>query len=857
MPTPADLPIRPSRILRLVRLAASLSVAALIVGGLTPVSSWAAPTSHASGNGHKGRTHKPSRASGGRNGETPAEPSRHAPAEPGGNAPAEPGGQSSLPVGARGEGFAGQPAAVLLTYSHAVSPSDAAQCVGVSSSGGLQRFGGIAQGPTSQTIQLELVPGGAMPAKIQCAPQPEGPGLAAKSASKGGEDLTVSPAAPSAGGVMTDPIDPSYLTQLPFGKTSFWVQPWRAYLETRPASGLGESLGVNFNIRPPEAETTARLLHDSGFTLARRELPWDSLSYADPTKFREEASVDTILSALHKNGLRPLLLLNANAGDPAPSIALNLETTSATPAGARAVHLTRASAASVVAGKTGFNGLSFGGSPDTLITRVTSAHVGTLSRPLSHALRAGAHLGTTLLYAPFTSPLLPNGAANPAFQATLQGWLSYVSTVSKKAASIFGPGGYDLEVWNELTFGSQFLNAEHYYLQNGAGNPAVSKPIRTALLDATVSFVRNPSNGISPNVGISDGFASESPFPSGVQPLGLTALSKHPYHPARSYPSPQTKRHSHAGSGGTRPFTPTFQSDLPEYFLTGISTETLVRDLSPFKTSIYGTPHGREVGPPGGRPVQKWITEYNLGSLSGTPVGPDEVTPDSSVRLAPADRAHFEAKALLRSLVAMVSSGISREYFYAAAPGPLGLISPSFVSAERANPGSYPGDQFGGETMTGFRNMLNGFRGPGPGGAPRQIKLLSIAQSGNHAQFSGNGTAAYPNLYDRDVLAVFPFQSSPTRFVIPVYDMTRDLFTVYSPNAPSTDVHRFDLPDETFRITLGNLPETENAPAVGAYDPLRNESTPAQLISRAGNTAVFQFAATDYPRLLTIEYPTK
>ena len=33
---------------------------------------------------------------------------------------------------------------------------------------------------------------------------------------------------------------------------------------------------------------------------------------------------------------------------------------------------------------------------------------------------------------------------------------------------------------------------------------------------------------------------------------------------------------------------------------------------------------------------------------------------------------------------------------------------------------------------------------------------------------------------------------------MPVYVMTRDLLTLYEPNAASTDIRRFDLPDETF-----------------------------------------------------------
>jgi hypothetical protein len=156
--------------------------------------------------------------------------------------------------------------------------------------------------------------------------------------------------------------------------------------------------------------------------------------------------------------------------------------------------------------------------------------------------------------------------------------------------------------------------------------------------------------------------------------------------------------------------------------------------------------------------------------------------------------------------------------------------------------------------MHAFSRMLGRFQGPGPNGGARQLKLLSIAQNGNHAQFTGDGSDPHPPLYDRDVLAVLPFQASPGRFVIPVYVMTRDMLTLYDPGAPASDISRFDLPDETFRITLGNLPETITPPTVSAYDPLRDESTPARLVSREGDTAVFELATTDYPRLLNLEY---
>ena len=439
------------------------------------------------------------------------------------------------------------------------------------------------------------------------------------------------------GEVLTDPIDPRYLTDAPFGTSSFWIQPWRAYLDTWPAVTLLESVGMNFNVNAPEAEATAQLLQESGFKLARREIGWGTLSYDDPTTFSNEARINAILEALHSHGLRPLILLNANSGAPTPVEHPALETVSTAPAGAETVALTRTSAAEVVPGKTGFNKLSFGGAPDILITAVSPTGVATLSRPLPEALPAGPHNGTTLRYAPFEAPTLSDGEPNPVFQETLAGWLGYVSSVCRKAASIFGPEGYDLEVWNELGFGSQFLNSEHYY-EATEDMKTVTKEILKAVLDATVAFVRNPANGIGAGVGITDGFASQSPFPSGAQaPLGLTALSKHPYAGFRSFPEDEREDNivpidalgtRDSSQGSDKPlFVPTYDSLFPEYTLTATSTETLVRDISPFTTYIYGDPHGRDVGPPGGAPLQKWITEYNLGTAAATPVGPDGVTP--------------------------------------------------------------------------------------------------------------------------------------------------------------------------------------------------------------------------------------
>jgi hypothetical protein len=725
-------------------------------------------------------------------------------------------------------------------------------------------------------LTVEQVGGSGSPAPVM----PAGPGEPAPPPKpRGGKTVGNLPV--ESGETVSDPIDPRFLTDVTFGTRSFWVQPWRAYLDTWPASRLLEAVGINFNVAPPLAEDTAQLLHNSGFKLARIGINWSALSYSDPTAFipARLADIDTRLTALHRHGLRPLIVLDAYSGAPTPATNVTLETTAAAPVGAQTVTLSASSAAEVVPRKTGFDGLLFNGAPDELITSL-NGNVATLARPLRSPLTAGAHPASTLLYAPFAAPTLAGGQPNPVFQVTLAGWLNYISQVCKQAASVVGPEGYDLEVWNELSFDSQFLNAENYYSPSGEENPeevennpeaerAVSKEIRKTLLAATVGFVRNPANGIPAGVGITDGFASQTPFRSGAEaPLGLTALSKHPYASVKSYPAEDTQRNiaplDALGARDTSSnesfaplFTPTYQSLLPEYALTASSTETLIRDIAPITTNVYHFPHGRNVGPAGGQPLQKWVTEYNLAIGKAKVIGPDGVTPQAgpSATLTAADRAHFQAKVALRSLISMVAKGESREYFYAAAPGNLSLIDPSFFTAAEAQPGVYPGDALGGETMTGLHNTLTHFQGPGPeGGNARQLTLISIAQNGNHAQFTGDGTNAHPSLYDRDVLAVFPFQTSPTSYVIPVYVMTRDLLTLYEPNAPSSDVGRFDLPDETFRVTLGNLPQTATAPTVASYDPLHDESTPARLVSREGDQATIEVASSDYPRLLSVSY---
>jgi hypothetical protein len=753
---------------------------------------------------------------------------------------------------AQGEDFGDAPADVLLPAAAGVSLEGATACTGIGRGGAESGFGGVEAGPESGSVRLQLVPGGTMPRAVSC-PTP-----------LGSRAFAVTAAAPTEGGVVEDPIDPKYLSEVPFGTRSFWIQPWRSYLDTPPASRLLDAVGINFNVTAAESESTARLLQGSGFKLARIEISWNQISDEDPSRFVEEEGLRRRLVALREHGLRPLILLNSNSGGPAPATTVTLTTTEAAPAGARTVMLDPASAAAVLPERTGFANLSFGGNPDVLVTNVAPDGEATLSQPLPALLPAGEHNGSTLRFGPFGPPELADGSPNPEYQRTLAGWLEYVGAVNRLADEVLGAGNYDFEVWNELSFGSQFLDESNYY---SPVRTAGQGSITAALLQATVEYLRDPANGASPEVGITDGFASQTPFAApGSLPAGTTAMSKHLYEGPLYFPRNATingvkpldalGRSDATGRNApfTPKFTPNFGSAFPEYYLTAIQTESLIRDLSPDTNTIYGVPHGRDVGPAGGSPVEVWMTEYNLDTKTLKPL-PTGNQDEYIGPLTEAQEERVQAEIVLRSLVSMVNKGLGREYFYAAAHYPgYDLISESFMAAVDADPTTYPAGQSGGDTMAALPRMLSRFAGPGPSGQGRQLSLLSIAQEGDQAVWSGDGTAAHPNLYNRELLAVLPFQSAPTHFVIPFYVMTPNLTTVWNPAVPADSPTRFDLPGENFRITLGNLPETAAAPEVSAYDPLSDESTPARLVSRAGDEAVFEISATDYPRLLSVEY---
>jgi thrombospondin type 3 repeat protein len=669
------------------------------------------------------------------------------------------------------------------------------------------------------------------------------------------------------GGISGNPIDPAQQTLLSFGDRSHWLQPWRGYLDTVPATKLRDAVGINIDnmVAVSEVPNLARLLAASGFKRARYEIGWDSIDYDDPSRMRNLGEVRTTLTALRDNGIRPLVLLNSNHGIPCPTRFFDARIVQFAARGARQVVLDSATALAVVPGKTGLNSLTGDVKAADIIFTSVSGDVASLSKPLPRDLSPGTYPAATLRYAPFGPPQLSDGTPNPGFEETLAGWLSYVHVVTRETRNILGNDNFDVEIWNELGFGSDFLYSDRYYappLMSGSGDPTYVIPSRT------IAWLRDPANGVS-GVGIGNGFESQRPWASGAtSPLGLTALSKHPYRNMRRFP-----QDSGNDAPGIRPldalgrvdgtydgatnrwsdnFAPIYDAFFPEYYLNAIQTEHFIRDLSPITTDLYGTPHGRFTGPAGGQPPTMWVTEWNMDPSGADPSNPANAGGPPLSRLTDGDVRHMQAKAVLRFLTAWVNKGVSAVHFFAVKQGNLALVDPGFFTALHQGGGAYPGDDLGGETMMAVRGLSAALTGAEPVGQTRSLSLQEIGDYEGRMQFEGDGTAAHPPLYDRDVVAFFPYQVNDHRFVIPVYVMTRNIAKLYRPEAPVGDTTRYDLPDERFRLSIGGL-RTSTRIAVRASDPLSGRSIATRVVSHSGDSLVVELPLTDSPRLLTID----
>ncbi len=426
-------------------------------------------------------------------------------------------------------------------------------------------------------------------------------------------------------GVITNFTNPRDLTAFPFGVRSFYDQPTRAYMNTVPATTLLNAVGMNYETDAQTAAPSPQIMHllaNSGIKRDRISINWNAVDYNQPDQLSANplAKVQQDVGLMKQYGIRPMVVLEAYNLGGSPNISVKATFTTPPKLGDTTVQVDSATAAQIIPGKSGFDtknelmGIIFTG---------INGHTVTLSRPIDDKTILNGKI-RIMRYAPFQRPFLPGTKTpNPAFTDSVNGWVNYVKAVSTAVKNTLGSDQFDLEVWNELLSNSNFLNADVYYSTppdtNYSGNP------KSQILVATGSFISNPANGFT-DVKVTNGFASQSPFPSGfTNPAGITALSKH-YYAIGQRVYPQDIK-----SNGIKPLNALLQAGIisnkapyvdsfipnavihyPEATMSGLITETMARDMSPINNGISGTPHGTNVTGGGGQKSQVWETEWNL-----------------------------------------------------------------------------------------------------------------------------------------------------------------------------------------------------------------------------------------------------
>jgi hypothetical protein len=677
--------------------------------------------------------------------------------------------------------------------------------------------------------------------------------------------------------------------EIPFGIRSYFQAPWRSYMDTWDGSRFLDTLGVVFNVKREEAEAAAAMMEEAGIRSARMEISWDSLDYQDDTAFKtsNREHVRTLLTALKRHNIRPLILLNMNSGMPNPNADVKVTMTKKAEQGAREIYVDNPS--EIKPHYTGLRGM--GPAMFPIITEVDMATGKcVLSAPLPKEVPQGAFNLVKLKYQPFSGPVFADGTPNPASQETLNGWMNYIRAVTNAVREDLGTAGasdagFDIEVYNEYTFGYHYLNINHYYEPDlgFAAEMSFSKNGKTvngieALLPITADYAANPANGL-PGVRVISGFSNQRPFDSGSGMWSdQTGFSRHyytGYDPVKSMITPDSgsvytvasKLYSNAlGSldSTRRPdnfdqsvpgsyYIPSHVSAFPEEWSYAYATEMMIRDMEPFPGPWLN--HFRYSSPGSGQMPELWMTESNFyrAPWAKKLMAAAKVT-NKDPQLAGLMHASG-AKALARMFTFYAHKGVQTITAYAIRNEDtnFGILPEAFFEELKKN--NYVLTDTvrakAGPQLNVLKNIASLMTTGQKIEAPRPLQVSGLTEYKPRLVYAGDGTEEHPDRFHRDDFAVLPYQLAGNKFAIGYYVVTRNITHEWNEDKPLLDPSRYNMPEQSFELTLSNI-YGEGA-SVSAYDPMTGKSVPVQIMRADSSTITVLVQSVDYPRFLMVE----
>jgi hypothetical protein len=691
---------------------------------------------------------------------------------------------------------------------------------------------------------------------------------------------------------------------IPFGINSYFAHPWRSYMDTQPASQFLGSMGFCYNGDPKYLEPVLQFMSEAGIRKVRTEMGWGNLDWDDRMTGENRTNALEFLRLARKYNIRPLMLLNAHHSAPGPVREVSVSLMQDAKKGDRSFQVRPDDVSKIRVGYTGPMKADEYCAAKPLITEVKPDGTCVLSGPLGGDLTAGTLQLKELKYQPLHGVKLKGGDQQANAEAaasaaeTQEGWKKYVAEICNLGLEGMGGAGFDLEVWNEQTFGSNFLDINNYYdpdreydgqveytrlrPQEPGIRPDARKKFRLegpmVLVGLTVDYVR--SRPELAGVKVDNGIGNQWPWNGGGDNWpGQDAYSRHYYHGGWNDISPETVPHpDHATMNalgekeGQRPekprdwydiipgsnFIPTTRIGHPEAHHCGWKTESLIRDVLP-DSRLGGEPlrHGRFTHNGDYKTPELWQTEVNFARDKFF----NELFDKTEVKRED-PRAHvlddyMTSKMLLRQYVFHNHKGLRNQYMFASGERPfaINMAGQAFYQAldlsgfqltddvRKAAPSVYRGLGWLTQQMEASEPIV----------APRRLSVEELWEYKPRLVFAGDGSAARPHQWNRDWFAFLPYQLTADKFLVPYYVMTVDAHFSWNPEKDPFDPARYAMPEQDFEVVIGNC--AGKGAKVSAYDPLTNESVPVELVKGkcSADRLAVKLKAVDYPRFLLIE----